>query len=300
MIKKYFIALLSLTALSALLPLFLTVDASAASLRITPLMYQEKLAEGEVKKGYVDISNPAGTKVTVEVTVQAFKQIDNEGSLQFFESEQIKEGIKTDLTEFELGPREAVRMYFSVDGKKLPSGDVFGAIFASTKQSGDSRGITPAAQVGTLVILENGTPGSRKAAITSADIPTFHFGESVSGSVNVKNMADPNTASGFFPQVNLNLGPAFGQTKAVQGPLIFAGIERGVNFSLAENKIGLYKLTVSVGESKAEKWIVVVTGWWRWAIVGLVVLAAVGLAIAYKKRRNHAHYRRFHGTKGRG
>src|SRR5689334_4309658 len=94
--------------------------ANAATLRIAPLQYRTTLKKGETKKGFVDVNNPSNTTVRIVTQVQAFTQIDNNGGLQFYDNEQVAQGIKPDLSTFDLGAKETLRLYFSVDGTKLP------------------------------------------------------------------------------------------------------------------------------------------------------------------------------------
>lgn len=258
--------------------------AEAAAVQIRPLLYRETLVPAEVKKGFVDVSNASAAPMTLQMNVKGFRQIDDKGNLQFFASESLADGIQLDLEEVELGPREAVRIYFLVNSSKLPKGDVFAAIFASTKPSAVS-GVSSNARVGTLLVLENGSPGTRKISIESLRVPTFNFGEGVQGDFTIRNATQPPQVSGFFPKVTVSLTPAIELKKHVQGPLVMSGISRNVPFDLETSRIGFYKLTVSSGESKVEKWLFLTTGYWKWAVAGAFVVF-LALGIIGKKRRN--------------
>lgn len=258
--------------------------ASAASLQIRPLLYQESLRTGETKKGFVDISNPTATALTLDIKVRGFRQVDGQGNLQFFASDVLSKGVTLDISDVELGPKEAARVYFLIDSNKLPVGDVFAAIFAAT-QSPAVAGVTSSAQVGTLLFIENGQPGQRKASIESIKMPTFQFGDAIQGAVTVKNQAPANTVTGFFPEVQLSLGPIREVNQKVQGPLLMAGIARNVNVDITTSRFGLYRFSAASSGGRAEKWLFVVTGYWRWVIVAGAGLCTLALYVFQRGKR---------------
>ena len=249
----------------------------AEGLQIRPLMYREVLEQGKSKQGFVDVSNPSSVAVTVAMDVRGFRQTDGQGNLRFFTSQVISSGITLDLKEVELGPREAVRVYFAIDSNKLPKGDIFAAIFAATKSPAGA-GIVPSAQVGMLLLIQNGQPGPRKVDVQFLNVSPIQIGEAVSGAATLKNPAPVEPSSGFFPQVTVSLRPIGEVQQQIAAPLVMSGISREVPFKLAASRIGLYKLTVSSGSSSAGTWAFVVTGFWRWVLLGLaglIVLTAL-------------------------
>lgn len=275
-------ALFTLVICAVISTVFLTSE-SAGALQVKPLLVNEKLKVAEVKKGYIDIANPLSVPVSVKTSVQAFRQIDNQGNLEFYDSKEITAGITPDLDEFELGPREALRMYYLVDGRKLPQGDIFASLFFTANNSGDVSGVKNTARVGTLLVLENGTPGSRKAEIDMSTIPSLQIRDGVRGDFTLTNPADPQKTSGFFPDITLRLAPFTHEVK-VDGPLLMAGSSRQVAVSLPNNRIGPYKLTVIAGDTVQSKWLFLITGWWRW-VVPIVFIAGLAAYIILKKRR---------------
>jgi len=283
MMLKLFIGLF----LSSLIVLQHVAPASALSLKMQPLMYKEALQKGEKKKGFVDISNPSSSNIHLKTSVQAFRQIDDEGSLQFFDEPQITAGIIPDLKEFELGPREAIRLYFLVDGTKLPSGDVFGSLFVSTVPS-EKSGSATSVRLGTLFVLTNGTPGQRDAEITKLSTGFWHFGDGVNGTFTVKNTAREGTATGFFPSVLAVIEP-LGKQQQFDSKLVFAGHTRQNDFQLRSSRLGFYKIAVQYGDSKQEKWVFMATGYWR--ALGICVAALAIVVSVWRlrqgwKRRN--------------
>jgi hypothetical protein len=244
--------------------------ADATSLKVAPLQYRTSLAQAEKKKGFIDVSNPTDQKMIIRTSVQALKQVDDQGTIQFYDSEQLAQGVLLDLDEFELGPKEAIRMYFLLDGSKLPTGDVYGAIFFTTSPSQATAGVGQSVRLGTVFSVVNGTPGSRQASITGFDVPQFTFNPQVKGNYTIKNTADPTKATGFYPQVNIKTIP-FGESKEDAGKLVFAGRSRVNEFTINLPPIGIYRIEARYGGSSEGKWV---------AVVHPVALAAVAVLLA--------------------
>jgi len=254
----------------------------ANSLQIQPTIYRDiSLAKGEKKKGFVDVANPSAEKQVVIMSVQGFRQIDDSGSLTFFDDKQIAEGLLLDLEEFELGPREAARVYFLLDGTKLPSGDVFAGVFASNKPSEVAAGSQQAVRVGTLFVISNGTPASHEADVTRLQVSPVQFGDRISATIDVKNTAGEGASTGFFPEVAVATKP-YGE-KTVDGPLLFAGRTRTIDYSVPGNYFGPILVSAKVGSSEKSSLIFAITGYWRW--LSFVLLATVILAVLIRQLR---------------
>lgn len=231
--------------------------AHATSLRIAPIEYKARLATGEKKKGFVDISNPTDSVVTVQTSVQSFRQIADDGSLKFYNDKEVSGGIVPDLSSFELGPREALRMYFVIDGTKLPTGDVYVALLFSTIPSAlNASSISQSVRVGTLFSIVNTTPGARSGEITGLSLPRFTFSENISGTYSIKNTGNPDTETGFYPEVNIGFTP-LGETHKTTGKLIFVGRTRTNTFTEHVFPFGIYKFTVSFDGSSKSQWVIV-------------------------------------------
>lgn len=262
--------------------LFAAPNTEALGLKIAPHSYEATLAKGEVKKGYIDISNPSSTTLDVSLEVQAFRQVDDEGSLEFFDSEQLQAGVKLDYESFSLGPREAYRVYFVLDGTKLPEGDVFGAILASTTPD-DSAGSQQSVRVGTLLLLQNGTPGLRESEVVSFNSSFLHIGDGLTATFAIRNTADPRSSTGFTPSITVGRAPWGSET--VKGPLVFAGRTRTVDYRVPGNYFGPIMLTASVGDNSKGQLVFAVTGYWRWLAPVIVGVIAILIAIAIRLRR---------------
>ncbi|MDB5183834.1 MAG: exported protein of unknown function [Candidatus Saccharibacteria bacterium] len=261
----------------------------AIGMQVRPLLYNETLQPNQIKKGFIDVSNPSKQTVTLDTSVQLFTQIDDQGSLKFYDADYVKTALVPDLKEFDLGPREAVRLYFTVNSSKLPDGDVLAGIFVTNKTTPHPLAITPAVRVGTLLIFQNGKPGPRNTAITDFNLPFFQFSNDIHGSVSIKNMADSNTQSGFFADVTLAVSP-WGSSVKKQSPLITSGRTRQMDFDVPSDQIGFYKLTVTTGTATAYKWVFIVTGIWRTLIFTILsAIVILGLAIWFIIRRRRKH-----------
>lgn len=277
------VVLVAVAASLALRPL----PAAADGLSIGPLKYQTTLKPGQTKKGFVDIQNQSASSVEVHLKAQAFKQINDQGGLQFYDSEAVSAGVKLDLDDITIPPRAGAHVYFLLDGTKLPSGDVFAAILAST--TGKEHAVTvPSVQVGTLLLVENGTPPSHNAQIGSLEMPWLQIGNSLSARFRVKNTDPPQKLTGFEPSLTVATWP-YG-TKHVKGPLVFAGRSRAVTYTQPGNYFGPLLLKVQTGSSEQSGLIFAVTGYWRWLapLIVVLLLGVIGLGCVIIRRRKTA------------
>lgn len=286
---------LLITLLVLLTSVLIGTQADAATkpdlfgLKLAPLEVRAELKKGQKKKGYLEVSNPSNKTVQVVSSVRGFKQIDSSGALSFYQDEQIEAGIQVDLAEFELPPWSAARVYYLLDGTKLPSGDVFAAIFFSTSQTrDDALSIQPSVRVGTLLSIVNGTPSSHDGIITKLDTAFIQFG-SIKGSYGIKNTGNKN-ATGFYPKIALSLQP-FGESKELSSRLIFPGIERTNDFAITPKYPGIYRLSVKYQNSEQSSWVFVIT---TELIIGLVVLlVAILIAIRFMLTRQSRRPRKY-------
>lgn len=268
---------------------------NAESLRIQPLQYKAELKKGERKKGFIDVTNPSNVPVEAKFYVQGFRQVDSKGNLNFFKSEQLEKGLLLDYESVEIGAGQTLRLFFIADGTKLPTGDVFGVIFAETLPLMQT-GAKTTVRVGSLVMLTNQTPGSRTAEITHLLVPFFQLGSHVKGEIAIKNPAPKSSATGFFPDITIGVSP-WGKALTKEGPLLFAGITRKVDFEQPSNAFGLYQVNVQANNASKTAMVFLITGWWQ----VIVPLMMIGLVVAgwcvqkykpYKKvlSKKHRHH----------
>lgn len=258
------------------------------SLRLEPLQYQETLQKGERKQGFIEVTNPSLEAAQVSFKVNGFRQMNNQGALSFYDDERLRQGVQLDVTQAMIPGRQTFRLAFVVDSSKLPAGDVFAVIFAQTSPVAGAA--APSVQLGTLLLLTNGTPGIRRATVTDLQAPWLQLGTAVEGQLTIKNTAPPSSASGFFPQVTISLWP-FGPSVTTKGPLVYAGNSRTMSFRVGSNQLGIYRLSAAYGTSHKDQWVVVATGVWRWlGLVGLLVgVGGVVVGLRWYRRRHPTH-----------
>ncbi len=268
--------------------LLFDIPTHATSLQIRPTLYKDVvLKKGERSKGFIDISNPTATTQEVKLTVQRFKQIDNAGSLTYFDDESIRKGIKLDLDNFELNSRDSIRIFFQLDGSILPTGDIFAVIFAKTVP--EEGMVAQAVQVGTLMTITNGTPSSRTADITTLSAAPFQWSDSIDASMVIKNTAQEGAATGFFPRLNVSVQPYSSRT--VDGPLIFAGRSRTIAYTQKGNYFGIVRLHVQTDGDQSSKWIFAVTGYWRWLAPVIIFVIFASVFVWFQQMRTRSKKR---------
>jgi hypothetical protein len=256
-------------------------ETSALGLKVAPLEYKTVLTENERKTGYIDISNPSSQAVKVRTSVQAFRQINDEGGLQFYTDKQVELGIITDLQSFEIGPLQAMRMFFTINGKNLPDGDVFAAVFFTTEPKQVRSGVGQLVRVGTMLSIVNKTSVSRKAEISDLTLPFFQFSGTVKGSYKVKNTGPKDT--GFYPTVKISTSPG-NKTQDLESTLVFGGRERTNDFTY-QTGLGLHRIDVAYGNSNKSRWVLTIAPWMFILILLILFVAAVEVALLKKRRR---------------
>lgn len=272
--RKVAIAIVAATGL--LLPSLAVAD--APSLKVTPLKYQENVPLGKTKIGYIDVSNPTDQRVSVGTQLQAFKQINNEGELRFYDDPEIANGITLNLKNFELGPKEALRMAFSIDPNKLGERGVYAAIFfrtSPTQNQGSGTVVSTNVRVGSLLILKVGN-GRTEGNISKVSAFPLQFGNSIKGTIDYANVAQGTKAVAFNPKLKVTTG-LFGKTQTIDGPLVMAGNTRHVKYERKGSFIGLVPVHVTdqIGHAPSKTaYVIAVTGWWR---VGLPLILIIGL-----------------------
>ncbi len=280
--KRGIIALVAATISVAII----SPPSQALTLKIAPLSYQASLEQGEKQKGFVDIANPGAIPVVVKLHVQAFRQINDAGELEFYDNQQVSAGVQLDLNEVELGAHESLHLAFLLDGSKLPQGDVFAAILGTALISGGQGGATQSVQVGTLISATNGTPLGHEAVITRFDTPFLQIGDNVDANITVKNTADPKRYTGFYPTISYEIWPFAKEN--VQGPLIFAGRSRDITLRQSGNYIGFVSVNVAAENNHQRKIIFVITGYWRWLSLLTLVALLAGSSLFYRHRNRRA------------
>lgn len=246
-----------------------------AGLQLNPLKYEDKITTDTVRRGYIDVANPGDSTVKVETSVRGFRQIDLDGNLAFFDDRALTAGIIPDLGTFDLGPRDAIRMYFSVAPKKLPRGAIYGAIFFRTvpeQGQSDNSYLTASANLGTLVILQNGAADKPTSQIVNVNFPFLQLGSVLSGQASVLNTSGQSAAP-FNAALKAKISP-FGQSISVASGLVMPGTTRIFRISRNGSYFGLLPVTLrdTVTGASTTTWIFACTGYFPYLLTVLLVL----------------------------
>lgn len=274
-------------ALVCLMPGIARAD---AGLQLNPLRYDDVLAGSTVKNGFIDVSNPSDTSVVIRTSVRGFKQADLAGNLSFFEDDILKAGIRPSLTEFSLGPRESLRLVFSVDPNKLPQGGVYAAIFFTTvPPPGKSSAtyITETANVGTLLLLQNGDKNVKVGQISRFDLPLLQLGSGLSGTVQFQNTNRSTGGIAFSPVLTSSVW-LWGKRPKFTGSFVMPQSTREFSYRRAGSYLGLMPVTLSAaeGNSNVTRWVLACTGWYQWLVLILFLAIVIFFSL------NHFHHPR--------
>lgn len=262
---------------------FFQGTASAVSLKISPLRYDTTLEAGEKKKGFVDVTNPTGDTVQLKLSVQAFRQTNNSGDLEFYDNASVAAGVILDYSQATLGPRETLHLAFVLDGAKLPQGDTFAAIFAASIPEEKGPG-EQSVRVGTLLMIANGTPSAHTAVIQGLSGQFLQFGDGLHISFVVHNTGNMALSTGFSPSISVKAWPYLDDT--VTGPLVFAGRSRDVEYVKSGDYLGLLAITVKTGDSEQRIYQFAVTGRWR-ILIPIIVISLIAVLVLGRYMRNY-------------
>ena len=262
----------------ALLPS--TAAATAPSLQLAPLQYEDSLGT-TVKTGHIDVSNPTDGPVEVTTSVKGFRQKGTNGDLEFYDDSDLSAAITTDLDSFGIGPREAIRVMFSVNPAKLPAGGTYAAIFFRTQPapgSSTSSYISESANLGTLLILRNGATVAPKGGLSGLAAAFWQTGPGLAAGAIVTNSASPRGGVAFRPGLTARVLP-WGHSATTSTGLVLPGSTRRFAVSRPGSYFGLLPLTVtdSATHSSRTAWVFAFTGFYHWLVPLLLILALCGL-----------------------
>ncbi len=285
-------ALVVATAGMMLFGLSHPAHAQIPTVSVSPLKYQDSLTGSTSKLGFIDVSNPSDSTISLKSEVDAFRQINLSGDLQFYHDDAITGGITVSASEFDLGPREAVRVAFTINPNKLPKGGVYAAIFFATVPSPSVASgtiIMQSARAGTLLILDNGGAGKKSGLINQLNLSWLQLGNGLRGTIQYANQGEPPRSIAYNPTLGVR---AFwwGGKSFVNGPLVFPGNKREFSFFKPGSYIGIIPLVVNdqnTGKSRVAL-VIAITGIWR--VVALIIAVASGVLIfiiRFRRRPPH-------------
>jgi len=267
-------------------------SADVPGLQLNPLEYQDSLASGRVKAGFVEVANPGDATVQIEAKVQGFRQTGTDGRLEFFDDPVLAAGITVNLASFELGPREAIRVTFNVDPAKLPAGGVYAAIFFRTippPQGSGSSYVAESANLGTLLEFTNGPDTNHQGKISAAHIPFWQFGSRLTGNLTYVNTDHSARPVGFRPSLTVKVLP-WGHAPKLSTGLVLPGSARVFPIARSGSYFGLLPVIITDTETHhtTTAWIFACTGWYQWALL-VVLLALIGGMLLRRRFQRPRH-----------
>jgi hypothetical protein len=265
--------------------------ASLPSLRISPLQYSAHLELDHPKVGFIEASNPTGTLQHVTIEVEGFRQINDRGELQYYRDERLAAGIQPGLSSFDLGPREAIRVKFTIDPNRLGPGGAYGVIFLrTTSGSPASTQTNTSERVGTLLILDVAGAGHISGHISGVNLPRISYGHpTLPLGFSYTNTGQGSGALAFAPALTIATG-WHAQPQSATGPFVFPGRTRQFRANLTlGNRLWLIPVTVqdtTPGSlESAVQWTFVVSGVWTWLLpVMLILFLAMLLGLVFRRR----------------
>lgn len=260
-----------------------------AGLQLNPLRYDDVITGTVVKNGFIDVSNPSDTTVTIRTSVRGFKQADLAGNLSFFIDDALTAGIRPSLETFDLGPRESLRLVFSVDPSKLPQGGVYAAIFFTTippEAQSQATYIIETANVGSLLLFQNGGSDVKVGRIARFDLPLIQLGSGISGTVQFQNTNRNTGGVAFSPNLSSRVFP-WGKSAKFTGPFVMPQSTREFTYQRAGSYFGLLPVTLSTTEGHfgITRWVLVCTGWYQWLLLVLLMTGAAYWLMNYRNRK---------------
>ncbi|HEY2004218.1 MAG TPA: hypothetical protein VGH44_03820 [Candidatus Saccharimonadia bacterium] len=257
--------------------------AGAPALQITPLQYEDTLS-GQIKNGHIDVANPTDASVHIEASVRGFKQQGTAGDLAFYDNADLAAAIKLDLASFDLAPHDAVRVLFSVDPRKLPAGGTYAAIFFRTIPTDNSASgssyVSQSADIGTLLILTNGTPAAPSGGVSGLNVPFWQFGSGIAGSALVANSALQSGGTAFRPSLTASIF-SWGQPAGQATGLVLPGASRRFGIVRPGSYFGLLPVIVTdaVTHTSRTAWVFACTGIASWVVLVLALTILILLIL---------------------
>ncbi|HEX3082606.1 MAG TPA: hypothetical protein VHQ86_05115 [Candidatus Saccharimonadia bacterium] len=284
-------AVLALVILGLVLLPVPPAAASLPALRLSPLKYTATLELGHPKIGYIEADNPTGATMHVTVEVEAFRQINDRGELEYYPDERLAAAIQPGLSSFDLGPREAIRVKFTIDPNRLGPGGAYGVIFLrTTSGSHTASQINTSERIGTLLILNVPGAGTTAGRILDLHLPTFVYGKTTLPlAFSYQNTGQGSGALAFTPSLTTATGwRALPHT--ITGPFVFPGRTRqGQTNLVLGNQFGLIPVSIQDTTPGTPKypthWIIAVSGFWTWLLPVLLIVLFVAAIVWLSCRR---------------
>jgi hypothetical protein len=272
----------------------LPADASLPALQLSPLQYTTHLDLGHPKVGYFEAGNPTGSTMHVQVEVEAFRQTDNRGALEYYQDERLAAGIIPGVRTFDLGPHEVIRVKFTIDPNRLGPGGAYGVIFLRTSAGGSAASqINTSERIGTLLILDISGTGTKSGHIQNLSLPAFSYGATtLPVAFHYANTNHDAQGLAFSPDLSLSLGWGAAAQK-ITGPFVFPGRERPATTKITlADRFGLFPVSLEDSTPGAPKypaqWVLIVSGYWTW-LLPVLICFLIALICLLVLRRSVLH-----------
>lgn len=249
--------------------------ADVPSLQVAPLSYSGDLVKNTLASGYIDVANPTDATIQVTSKVRGFRQTGTAGDLNFYDDTKLSNAITVGLPAFQLGPRQQIRVGFTVNPADLATGGIYAAIFFQTQaptETSSSSFVVQSANVGTLIILNNGGLATHHGSLHVA-APWLQLGGGLHGTATIKNTDTAPAATAFTPALT-SRAYAWGHRTKLTAGLLLPGVTRNFGFTKSGSYFGILPLSVvdSISGARATTWILADTGTYRWAVPLAVLL----------------------------
>jgi hypothetical protein len=277
-VKKFLLGVpLLLAGLACALVLPPAARADVPGLQVAPLQYEDTLHPGHVENGFIDVSNPGDAPIDIVSSVKGFRQTGTNGDLQFFDDPDLSAAITVGLDHFTLGPREAIRVVFSVDPAKLPQGGIYAAVFFRTQppdQTSSRSYVAQSANVGTLLMLNNGASTTHYGQVTALKVPFWQFGYGLTGSLTYQNTDHTARPVGFKPALETRVLLPWGKAPKLSTGLVLPGSTRTFALNRPGSYIGLLPVIVTDTDTHRTvvTWVFACTGLYGYLTLFLLVL----------------------------
>ena len=276
---------------------------SPITIKIAPLMYEEKVKPSDIKEGFISVANPTDNSQKIVVETGNFKMKGYTGDLDFYgdttEKDEFTDFVELQSKEFTLGAQEGRRVKFRIRVPEYSSGGYYGVIFfravSDTVSSDVTAKLSP--RVGTLFILEAGE-GKKDGRVENLVQTEGLFGKKVNVSLDFLNLAGYNDfprGSYLKPAGKITVKNILGKeiySKTIEGMyvlpknkrVISAGFDNPYMFGIYKAKASISKFPGS-GEEISERYFIKLSPIILIGVLLFIDLALFMAIVTLKKRK---------------
>lgn len=152
----------------------------AAGISISPVTFELTANPGDVLVNKIKVQNPTGSTIAIKMEVEDFSPVGELGEVIVAPEEEItyslKRWVRTEPTEFTLGPKEQKFVNFIISiPKNAEPGGKYGSVLASTRgvAGPDITGAAIAQKVGALILLTTSGEIREELTVKEFIVPGF-------------------------------------------------------------------------------------------------------------------------------